>query len=100
MRTHREAVDPIPDWWLTTVDLNLEQLGATAVEHLFAALDSRPASGVIRQPCRLVVRDSTGPAPHRGPAGRSVRADEKLAALPGRDPHHAPLATSTPTVVE
>jgi LacI family transcriptional regulator len=45
---------------LTTVDLNLEQLGATAVMHLFAALDGTPASGVIRQPGRLVVRESTG----------------------------------------
>ncbi|MBV1853197.1 LacI family DNA-binding transcriptional regulator [Catellatospora tritici] len=47
---------------LTTVDLNLEQLGATAVMHLFAALDGTASSGVIRQPCRLVVRESTGPA--------------------------------------
>ncbi|HEU5107740.1 MAG TPA: LacI family DNA-binding transcriptional regulator, partial [Micromonosporaceae bacterium] len=36
---------------LTTVDLNLQELGATAVEHLFAALDGRPRSGVLRQPC-------------------------------------------------
>ncbi|WP_433003537.1 LacI family DNA-binding transcriptional regulator [Kribbella sp. CA-294648] len=49
---------------LTTVDLNLEQLGATAVTHLFAALDGGTASGIIRQPCRLVVRDSTGPLPN------------------------------------
>ncbi|NUR70713.1 MAG: LacI family DNA-binding transcriptional regulator [Hamadaea sp.] len=48
---------------LTTVDLNLEQLGATAVRHLFAALDGKPTTGVLRQPCRLVVRESTGPAP-------------------------------------
>ncbi|MEV0398261.1 LacI family DNA-binding transcriptional regulator [Polymorphospora rubra] len=47
---------------LTTVDLNLQHLGATAVTHLFAALDGRRPSGVIRQPCRLVVRESTGPA--------------------------------------
>ncbi|MGC9670906.1 LacI family DNA-binding transcriptional regulator [Planosporangium sp. 12N6] len=47
---------------LTTVDLNLEQLGATAVKYLTAALDGQRASGVIRQPCRLVVRDSSGPA--------------------------------------
>jgi len=46
---------------LTTVDVNLEQLGATAVAHLFAALDGDQRSGVIRQPCRLVVRDSTSP---------------------------------------
>jgi LacI family transcriptional regulator len=50
---------------LTTVDLNLEQLGATAVENLLAALDGQRRSGVIRQPCRLVVRESTGPLPHR-----------------------------------
>jgi LacI family transcriptional regulator len=48
---------------LTTVDLNLQQLGATAVKHLFAALDGPRTSGVIRQPCRLVVRESTGPLP-------------------------------------
>jgi len=44
---------------LTTVDLNLEHLGATAVMHLFAALDKRPSHGVLRQPCRLIVREST-----------------------------------------
>lgn len=48
---------------LTTVDLNLEQLGATAVRHLFAALDGEAHSGVVRQPGRLVVRESTGVAP-------------------------------------
>ena len=71
---------------LTTVDLNLEQLGATAVEYLFAALDGRAASGVIRQPCRLVVRDSTGPckggvAPV-SPAG-GVPAEDVGLAAPG-----------------
>ena len=45
---------------LTTVDLGLEQLGATAVNHLFAALDGRATSGVIRHPGRLIVRESTG----------------------------------------
>ncbi|MFD9700357.1 LacI family DNA-binding transcriptional regulator [Lentzea sp. NPDC059081] len=44
---------------LTTVDLNLEQLGTNAVAHLFAALDGASSSGVVRQPCRLVVREST-----------------------------------------
>jgi LacI family transcriptional regulator len=48
---------------LTTVDLNLERLGATAVKHLFAALDGKRPSGVIRQSVRLVVRESTGPLP-------------------------------------
>jgi LacI family transcriptional regulator len=46
---------------LTTVDLNLEQLGTIAVEHLFTALDGERASGVIRRPGRLVIRESTGP---------------------------------------
>ncbi|SIM61768.1 LacI family DNA-binding transcriptional regulator [Micromonospora cremea] len=50
---------------LTTVDLNLEQLGAAAVNHLFAAMDGNPGAGVIRQPGRLVVRESTGPVLHR-----------------------------------
>ncbi|MEU6408390.1 LacI family DNA-binding transcriptional regulator [Microbispora sp. NPDC046933] len=48
---------------LTTIDLNLEQLGAAAVEHLSAALDGHRTSGVVRQPGRLVVRESTGPLP-------------------------------------
>jgi LacI family transcriptional regulator len=47
---------------LTTVDLNLEQLGETAVRRLFAAIDGEREAGVIRQPGRLVVRESTGPA--------------------------------------
>jgi LacI family transcriptional regulator len=50
---------------LTTVDLNLEQLGASAVRHLFAALDGARTSGVIREPGRLIVRESTGIAPSR-----------------------------------
>ncbi|BAL89203.1 putative LacI-family transcriptional regulator [Actinoplanes missouriensis 431] len=48
---------------LTTVDLNLERLGATAVRHLVAALGGRPSPGVHRQPCDLVVRESTAGTP-------------------------------------
>jgi LacI family transcriptional regulator len=48
---------------LTTVDLCLQQLGSTAAAYLFAALDGEKASGVIRSPGRLVVRESTGPLP-------------------------------------
>lgn len=48
---------------LTTVDLNLEQLGAIAVGHLIAAIDGHRQTGVIRQPGRLVVRESTLPGP-------------------------------------
>ncbi len=46
---------------LTTVDMNLETLGRTAAQHLFAAIDGRATPGVHRMPCRLVIRDSTGP---------------------------------------
>jgi LacI family transcriptional regulator len=45
---------------LTTVDMNLERLGRTAAQHLFAAIDGRATPGVHRMPCRLVIRDSTG----------------------------------------
>jgi LacI family transcriptional regulator len=48
------------------VDLNLQQLGAIAVEHLFAALDGEFRSGVVHQLCRLVVRESTGPVSTTG----------------------------------
>ncbi|MBB2910795.1 LacI family transcriptional regulator [Streptosporangium becharense] len=44
---------------LTTVDMNLETLGRTAAQHLFAAMDGRATPGVHRLPCRLVIRDST-----------------------------------------
>jgi LacI family transcriptional regulator len=44
---------------LTTVDLNLPDIGAAAVAHLFAALDGDRSPGVIRYPGRLVIRAST-----------------------------------------
>jgi len=47
---------------LTTVDMNLETLGRTAAQHLFAAIDGKATPGVHRMPCRLVIRDSTAPA--------------------------------------
>jgi LacI family transcriptional regulator len=47
---------------LTTVDLNLQQLGAMAVAHLLEALDGDGRSGIIRRPGRLIIRDSTAPA--------------------------------------
>jgi LacI family transcriptional regulator len=46
---------------LTTIDLNLQQIGSAAVKHLFAALDGDQTPGVISHPTRLVVRESTGP---------------------------------------
>ncbi|GII04612.1 LacI family transcriptional regulator [Planobispora takensis] len=47
---------------LTSVDPNLERLGHTAAQHLFAAIDGRATPGVHAMPCRLVVRDSTAPS--------------------------------------
>jgi LacI family transcriptional regulator len=44
---------------LTTVDMNLEVLGRTAAQYLFAAIGGRAASGVHRMPCSLTVRRST-----------------------------------------
>ena len=42
---------------LTTIDMNLESLGRTAAQHLFAAIDGRATPGVHRMPCRLIIRD-------------------------------------------
>jgi LacI family transcriptional regulator len=50
---------------LTTVDLNLQQLGATAVAHLLSALNGERRGGVIRQPGCLIVRESSAPLPER-----------------------------------
>lgn len=47
---------------LTTVDLNLTELGRAAADHLLAAIDGNPAHGAHTLPCRLVVRESTGAA--------------------------------------
>nr|WP_062336807.1 LacI family DNA-binding transcriptional regulator [Herbidospora sakaeratensis] len=44
---------------LTTIDPNLEVLGRTAAQHLFAAIDGRATPGVHRMPVQLVIRDST-----------------------------------------
>lgn len=46
---------------LSTVDLDLERLGATAARHLIAALEGERRTGVVRHPGRLIVRDSTAP---------------------------------------
>jgi LacI family transcriptional regulator len=47
---------------LTSIDANLQQLGRTAAQWIFAALDGTPApAGVVRTPGRLVIRGSTVP---------------------------------------
>jgi LacI family transcriptional regulator len=45
---------------LTTVDMNLQRLGAIASQYLFAAIGGEKADGVRHLPCRLVIRDSSG----------------------------------------
>jgi len=44
---------------LTTVDMNLRQLGRAAGERLLAAVDGHPGSGLQLLPCSLVVRESS-----------------------------------------
>jgi LacI family transcriptional regulator len=46
---------------LTSVDMNLEEVGRTAARALFAALDGEVRTGVEALPCRLVIRGSTVP---------------------------------------
>jgi LacI family transcriptional regulator len=45
---------------LTTVDMNLHDLGCAAAERLLAMVEGKPDSGLVRLPCSLVVRESTG----------------------------------------
>lgn len=46
---------------LTSIDMNLEELGRTAARALFAALAGSARSGVEALPCRIVLRGSTAP---------------------------------------
>jgi LacI family transcriptional regulator len=47
---------------LTSVDMNLERIGAVAAKHLFAAIDGSGEGATESLPCRLVTRGSTAPA--------------------------------------
>jgi LacI family transcriptional regulator len=44
---------------LTSVDMNLEQLGRTAARRLFEAIEGGAAAGVELLPCRVVPRETT-----------------------------------------
>jgi LacI family transcriptional regulator, galactose operon repressor len=44
---------------LTTVDMNLRELGRAAAERLLAAIDGEFTAGVDRLPCSLVLRESS-----------------------------------------
>jgi LacI family transcriptional regulator len=46
---------------LTSIDMNLKELGRTAARALFEALDGSPRSGVEALPCRVIIRSSTAP---------------------------------------
>jgi LacI family transcriptional regulator len=52
---------------LTTVDMCLKELGELAARTLLADIGGRPAHGPSQQPCRLVIRESSGAS---GPAAR------------------------------
>jgi LacI family transcriptional regulator len=58
---------------LTTVDMNLRELGRAAGERLLAAIEGHPSSGLHLLPCSLVVRESSRPRPKspNGPNGPS-----------------------------
>ncbi|MDA8295023.1 MAG: LacI family DNA-binding transcriptional regulator [Actinomycetota bacterium] len=50
---------------LTTVDMNLTELGRQAATLLLHAIEGHPEPGVHELPCQLVVRESTGPSAPR-----------------------------------
>jgi LacI family transcriptional regulator len=47
---------------LTTVDMNLRELGHVAGQHLLDAIDGRPTIGLHKLPCTLVLRESSRPS--------------------------------------
>ncbi|MFF2051062.1 LacI family DNA-binding transcriptional regulator [Leifsonia sp. NPDC058194] len=47
---------------LTTIDMELQEVGRVAAHLLVEAIDGRPGQGTHRVACRLVTRDSTAPA--------------------------------------
>jgi LacI family transcriptional regulator len=47
---------------LTSVNMNISELGRRAAQRVFAALEGDPSPGIELMPCRLVVRASTGAA--------------------------------------
>jgi LacI family transcriptional regulator, galactose operon repressor len=53
---------------LTTVDMNLHDLGREAARQLLARLDGERIAGTIRLPCSLVIRASCGAAATRNSA--------------------------------
>jgi LacI family transcriptional regulator len=68
---------------LTTVDMNLRQLGRAAGEHLLSAIEGHPSSGLHLLPCMLVVRESSRP---------------RQPGVPGPDSGPDPLSRSAASV--
>jgi LacI family transcriptional regulator len=50
---------------LTTIDMNLVELGRAAGSHLIRLIAGEPLHGIRRLPCSLIVRDSCGARPGR-----------------------------------
>ena len=48
---------------LTSIDMNLKEMGRQAGEHLLAMIGGRRETGIRRLPCTLVVRQSTAGEP-------------------------------------
>ncbi len=67
---------------LTTVDMNLRELGRTAGEELLSAIEGRPSSGLRRLPCSLVLRESSRPRQIAGPARQRLSRDRAAALYP------------------
>jgi LacI family transcriptional regulator len=52
---------------LTTIDMNLHDLGRAAAQRLLAKVEGQPGSGEVYLPCSLVVRASSGGDARRSP---------------------------------
>src|SRR5579875_3185551 len=67
---------------LTTVDMNLRELGRVAGEKLLAAIDGHPSTGLQLLPCSLVLRESSRPR-HSGTPEQAMASAGSLSARAG-----------------
>ena len=68
---------------LTTVDMNLRELGRAAGERLLAAIEGRPSAGLRLLPCSLMVRESSRPRQPATPVPGPAPAADVTGAVPG-----------------
>jgi hypothetical protein len=68
---------------LTTVDMNLRELGRVAGEKLLDAIDGRPSTGLQLLPCSLVLRESSRPR-HSGAGEQAMASAGGLRSLMSR----------------